>query len=95
MTQWKKPLIALLAVVNLALLGALVHANMPTAEAQSSRTPLYASTNYVMTTGMYDTDREAVYLIDLSTGRMVGLRWNPNTKEVEPVGSRDFTKDIR
>ena len=62
----KKLLIAALVCVNLALLGALG------TDSATGQAPAARSGEYVLFTGKIAQDHDAVYLIDLPGGQMIG-----------------------
>ncbi|MBT3278406.1 MAG: hypothetical protein HN370_03425 [Phycisphaerales bacterium] len=96
MKHWKTQLIALLAVVNLGMLVCLANTTLPTAEAQSSRTITgYPTTQFLLTTGEYGTDKEVLYITDAASGGMVAFAWDANVKQLVRVGQSNLNSAFR
>ncbi|MEM7680918.1 MAG: hypothetical protein AAF288_03085 [Planctomycetota bacterium] len=52
--------------------------------------------NYIMVSGLVNgLDQQAVYVIETTSGRMVGFYFNSNNKQVELLGGRSITQDLQ
>jgi hypothetical protein len=89
--QWTKGLIITLVLVNVILLGALVHVNMTPARAAGFKT-----TDYVMVTGQVGRNLDAVYIIDLASNKIASFAWDKTAKRVKGIDRvRDLSKDFK
>lgn len=89
--QWTKGLVVVLVVVNVILLGALIHVNMTPTFAAG-----YNTTNYVMVTGNMGKGLDAVYIIDLASNKIAAFAWDKTTKRVKGIDRvRDLSKDFK
>ncbi len=86
----KKAIILTLAVVNVALLAALVWGPTPTAHGQVSR----GGTDYLMVTGQIGEDWDAVYIVDLSSRRMLAWRYDKGRRNLVPYRGRELVNDF-
>jgi len=89
----KKALIAALLCLNVGLLLALVlGAGVPTAEAQVAG----GGRDYIMVTGHLSKDRDAVFILDLSSRRLVALKMSPevNNPKLLSFRGRDLRRDF-
>ena len=88
----KKAVIVTLACVNAALLLALMFGpGSPRADAQVYR----GGTDYIMVAGRIGTDLEALYIVDLAQRRLLGMRYDRNTKQMRPIRGRRLENDFR
>lgn len=89
--QWTTGLVVILVVVNVLLLGALVHVNMTPARAANFKT-----TDYVMVTGSIGRSLEAVYIIDLASNKIAAFSWDKTAKRVKGIDRvRDLSTDFK
>lgn len=89
--QWTKGLVVALVVVNVVLLGALVHVNMTPAQAAGFKT-----TDYVMVTGTMGQGLDAVYIIDLASNKIAAFAWDKTAKRVKGIDRvRDLSTDFK
>jgi hypothetical protein len=89
--QWTKGLVVTLVLVNVVLLGALVHVNMTPARAAGFKT-----TDYVMVTGTVERNLDAVYIIDLASNQMAAFAWDKTAKRVMGIDRiRNLSKDFK
>jgi len=89
--QWTKGLVVALVVVNVVLLGALVHVNMTPARAAGFKT-----TDYVMVTGTMGQGLDAVYIIDLASNKIAAFAWDKTAKRVKGIDRvRDLSTDFK
>ena len=89
--QWMKGLVITLVVVNVVLLGALVHVNMAPAQAAGFKT-----TDYVVVTGNMGKGLDAVYIIDLASNKIAAFAWDKTTKRVKGIDRvRDLAVDFK
>lgn len=90
----RKTLNALIAL-NVVLIGALAILGLtptPQADAQGiGRTP-----EYMMVAGdTFGREEQTIYIVELSTARMVGVIYRGNDKVLEVIGGRDLASDLR
>ena len=92
MTQKKKTLVLALVGLNVLLLGLLVHQAIPQAQAQSFRT-----TDYVVMTGSMGTNFEVLFIVDLSSKKMIALKFDKTSKKMALMKNyeRDLLKDFK
>jgi hypothetical protein len=91
MGKTKRIIISGLIVLNLVLMGLLLHTNMPTAQAQT-----FKDTDYLVTSVTIGTDVEAIVIVDLASQNMLTLYWDRNGNRIAPVGRpRDLNQDFR
>ncbi|MBN1554577.1 MAG: hypothetical protein JXA11_07510 [Phycisphaerae bacterium] len=89
--QWTKGLVVTLVLVNVVLLGALVHVNMAPARAAGFKT-----TDYVVVTGNMGKGLDAVYIIDLASNKMAAFAWDKTAKRVRGIDRvRELEKDFK
>ena len=91
----KKALIVVMVCVNLLLAALLLGVTLPRAEAQTVR----GASNYLVVTGKYDKDRvqyDAVYVVDLVTRKLLGMRFDKRAKRMVPLGrARELGRDFQ
>ena len=87
----KRTLVVLLVCLNLALLAALVIANVTPASAQVER----GANDYIMVTAKAQSGIDAVYVIDLKTRRLAAWRFDPNKKALVPYRGRVLETDFK
>ena len=91
----KKTIIAVLVCVNAGLLLALiVGVGAPKANAyQGSLMP----NNTIMMTGQIREEEDAVYIIDMATGKLAAFEFQRKgtTRSLRPMGTRDLTLDLK
>jgi hypothetical protein len=80
MRSGKRLIILTLLGVNLALLVGLVAVNMQPAQARPFKT-----TDYIMVTGMVGQTTEGVYIIDVASRKMIGLKLDKTSKKMRPM----------
>ena len=88
MTKW---IVAGLIVLNL-LLGAGLFFRMggeKTANAQIGAT----QSDYTLVSG-YANQQSVLYMLQLSTGRLIAIRVDPINHDIKPVAGRNVTQDI-
>ncbi|MCD4822989.1 MAG: hypothetical protein K8S55_00135 [Phycisphaerae bacterium] len=95
MNKTKKITILLLVLMNLGLLGALVHNNIPSAEAQARRAAPYKTTDYVVVTGDFANNRQGLYIIDLASNRLAAWKWDISKRRLVTIGGRKLSNDFR
>jgi len=89
--QWTKGLIVALVLVNVVLLGALVHVNMVPARAAGFKT-----TDYVMVSGTMGKGLDAVYIIDLASNKIAAFAWDKTAKRIKGIDRvRELSKDFK
>ena len=93
----KTTVIVLLVCLNVGLLGTLVFQAMPQANAQASGTAAQAvRPNYLMITGHVEQNEDAIYIIDVNSGKMLGWEFDHDNRRLEQIRlGRDLTKDFR
>lgn len=84
-------LIALNVVLVVAL--AVVHLTSPPVNAQA----FGGAGDYAMLAGSVKgrTQQDIVYIVELTTARMVAVMFNSNTNELEVLAARDVTRDTQ
>jgi hypothetical protein len=88
----KRTLIVTLVCVNVALLLALLLGTFtPNANAQVYR----GAADYLMTIGRIGSDRDAVYVIDLDTRRMLAWQYDQTRQRLVPFQGRRLKTDFR
>ena len=91
----KKALIVLLVCVNLLFAALLFGVTLPRAGAQTIR----GASNYLVVTGKYEDERveyDAVYVVDLVTRRLAGMRFDKRARRMVPLGrARDLGRDFQ
>ena len=80
-------MIITLLCVNVALVGTLVLANEPKAQAQQG-TP-FPTTNYIAVTTKVNQDLDALCVIDLATQQMAVWKWNAGRQRLEALNKRN------
>jgi len=92
MMQKKKTLVLTLVGLNVLLLGLLVHQAVPQAQAQSFRT-----TDYVVMTARMGTSYQVLFIVDLNTKKMIGLKFDKTTKKMDKMKNyeRDLVRDFK
>ena len=91
MTNFRKGILVVLAIINVVLLAALIHVNMAPAKAYSFKT-----TDYVVVTGNMGSGLDAVYVIDLASNKMAAFAWDKTTKRVKGIDQiRELAKDFK
>lgn len=89
--QWTQGLVIALVLANVILLGALVHVNLPKAQAAGFKT-----TDYVMVTGTIERNLDAVYIIDLASNKIASFAWDKTAKRVKGIDRvRDLSRDFK
>ena len=87
----KKGLIVSLVCVNLGLLAALVIGNaMPRAEAQV----IGGEADYLMMTGHISSDRDALWVLELGTRRLMAFEFDRSKQRMLPLGRRELKDDF-
>lgn len=92
MTRMKKAVIATLLCLNVGLLAGLFYVNMSAADAQAQIIP-FKTTNYVVSTVSIGANWEGVSIIDMSTRKMLCLKWDRSTSKITPIGGKSILKD--
>jgi hypothetical protein len=88
----KQFIIVGLICLNVALVAALVfHASTPAAQAQVRG----GGSDYTMLTGRLEDGLDTVYVIDLSSRRMLAWAWDVTNKRLVPVQGRRLVDDFR
>jgi hypothetical protein len=88
----KKPIIVALLCVNVALLAALLFvAAAPQANAQVVR----GGSDFLAVSGQVPTNVGVTYVLDMSTRRLAGLRWDVSSNRLQPLRGRLLTNDFR
>ncbi len=92
--KFKRIALTALIGLNLALLGVMVFQTMNQAKAQDYYFP---TTDYVVVTGKFSQNSEALYVIDLYTQKMAVLKVDKTTKKVVLVAKkvRELKEDFR
>jgi hypothetical protein len=83
-----------LLLINVLLLGCLVIMNGSVTRAMAQ---LGVQSDYVMIAGEIQSrqDQEAIYILDLSTQKMVAIGYDSRTRKLLPLGVRTITEDVR
>ena len=86
-------IIVVLVCINVALLLALMlgSAHTPRAHGQVIR----GGSDYIMVSGKIRTNDDAVYVIDLRTRRMAGVRYDKPNRRLIIIPGRDLGRDFR
>jgi hypothetical protein len=90
----RKTLQALIAL-NVVLLAAVAMIGLtPTPPAEAQR--LGSTPEYMMVAGQtFDRQEQTIYIVELSTARMLGVIYRGNDKQLEVVGGRELSVDLR
>lgn len=91
MTRMKKTVIAILLCLNVGLLTGLFYVNMQSADAQQVMP--FKTTNYVVSTVNIGANWEGVNIIDMSTRKLLCLKWDRSTSKIMPIRGRSLLKD--
>jgi hypothetical protein len=85
--------LALLVCINVMLLAAIVLCGTTprTAVAQSGG----LADNYLMISGQIQSDRDALYVLDMQTRALHAFAFTRGTRELEWAGSRLLEQDFR
>lgn len=84
--------LAVLIVLNAVLLAAI---GLTFGPAQKAEAQGLGGTSYLMIGGNPGSgSQQAVYILDKSTGRIVGFVFNSSTKKYAPIGVRNIVKDM-
>jgi hypothetical protein len=87
----KKGLIVSLVCVNAGLLAALVIGNaMPRAEAQV----IGAEADYLMMTGQYSSNKDALWVLELGTRRLMAFQFDRTKQRMLPLRGRELNDDF-
>ncbi len=87
----KKELIVALVCLNVGLLTALLVG--PLTEPAKAQVAVGGS-NYLVVTGTYRGDDEAVYIIDLRSRRLAAWRFDRTKKNMVGFGARELSRDF-
>ncbi len=85
--------LALLVCVNVVLLTAVVLCGTAPRTALAQGTGL--ADNYLMISGQIQSDRDALYVIDMQARTLHGFAFTRGTRELDWVGSRLLEQDFR
>lgn len=87
----KRALIIALVVVNVGLLAALMLAtDPPKAYGQAVR----GATDYLVVTGHYERNYDAIYMIDLAKRKLCFFLVDKTTKKIQPYSLRRLRTDF-
>jgi hypothetical protein len=87
----KRAVIIGLVVVNVVLLAALLLAtDPPKAYGQA----VHGATDYLVVTGHYERDYDAIYMIDLGRRKMCFFLFDRTTKRMTPYAIRKLRTDF-
>ena len=89
----KKIIIATLICLKVGLLLALMFGE--TTSPAYAREGYYNETNYIMVAGLFDTGREVVYIIDMSTQKIGAWTFEISKRRLVPMPSRSLSTDFR
>ena len=91
MQQSKNQLILGLSVSAVVLFAVLV---VLSAFPQARATVSVSSGDYAAAAGQVSKSKDAVYVVDMPTGRMLVYRYDRNQRRIEKVDGRDLAKEL-
>jgi len=91
----KTLIVAALICLNVGLLAALVWTATPAALGQADSNQYFRDTNYVMVAGNLETGYEALYIIDMGSQQLLGLKYDRTNKRLLPLARRNLKSDFR
>jgi len=89
-----KHTLAALIVLNIVLFFALVVTTPPAVQAQGLRG---ASGKFLMVSGDVRgrQDQEAIYIVEINTGAMMAMTYDPRTRTIRRLGMANIAADIQ
>lgn len=90
MNKLKTIALVVLLGVNLALLGAVVNANLSSAQAAP-----YPTSNYVVVTGKTQESKDSLYILDLSSQRLAAWKYDLSKRQMVPIGGQRLDRDFK
>jgi hypothetical protein len=90
MNKLKTVAIVVLLGVNLALLGAVVNANLSEAQAAP-----YPTSNYIVVTGKTQENKDSLYILDLASQRFAAWKYDLSKKKMQPIGGQRLDRDFK